>query len=260
MISVDLRISEPFLKIAGPRERAIENGIGSIGDADLLAILLGTGLTGRRVTLLANDLLDQFGGIEGIAQLGPAVLADQPGVGWVKALRISAALELGRRFGQRVLCPRTPMRTPAAIASWSTARLGHLEHEEMWALSLDGRNGLRGARRVAHGGLHNCSVSPRDVLRAAIADGASVLVLVHNHPSGDATPSGEDVTMTRKIAGAAAVMGIPVVDHVIVTPDGRYTSMMDLKFLPLPFPVPVEAILTSGLDPVAMPVAGNESP
>jgi DNA repair protein RadC len=238
MSSVDLVAAELLVAMAGPRERAIEGGIGSIPDADLMAILLGTGVSGRRVTMLAIDLLDRFGGIEGIAQLGPAVLAEQPGVGWVKALRISAALELGRRFGHRALRPRTPMRTSAAVASWSSARLGMLQHEEMWALSLDGRSALRGARRVAQGGLHHCTVSPRDVLRAAIADAASALVLVHNHPSGDPTPSGEDVAMTREVASASAVMGIPLVDHVIVTGDGRHSSMLDLGVLELPFPRP----------------------
>jgi DNA repair protein RadC len=238
MSSVDLCDPESLAAMAGPRERAIEGGIGSLPDADLTAILLGTGVSGRRVMQLAVDLLDRFGGIEGLAQLGPTVLAEQPGVGWVKALRIAAALELGRRFGQRAIRPRTPMRTSAAVAAWSAARLGLFAHEEMWALSLDGRSALRGARRVAQGGLHHCTVSPRDVLRAAIADAATALVLVHNHPSGDPTPSGEDVTMTQTVASAAAVMGIPLVDHVIITGDGRHCSMLDLGVLQLPYPEP----------------------
>ncbi|HSN96959.1 MAG TPA: JAB domain-containing protein, partial [Candidatus Nanopelagicales bacterium] len=93
------------------------------------------------------------------------------------------------------------------------------------------RNGMRGARRVAQGGQHGCSVSARDILRAALADAAAAMVLVHNHPSGDATPSPEDVEMTRSLAMAGFVVGVPLIDHVILAPDGHYASLLDLGLL-----------------------------
>src|SRR5262249_14835030 len=108
--------------------------------------------------------------------------------------------------------------------------LGALDHEQIWALSLDGRNGLRASRRVAEGGLHGCSIDPRDVLRAVVRDAASAFVLVHNHPSGDPTPSGEDLELTRRIARAADTLGTPLVDHVIVA-GGGHASLYDLGFL-----------------------------
>lgn len=220
-----------FAPPSGPRERALEEGIGALGDADLLAIVLGTGLVGRPVTLVSAAVLDRFAGLEGIARLGPHALAEHPGLGLAKALRITAALELGRRAHERAVRPRPPVRTSAAIAGWCAAHLGPLEHEQMWVVSLDGRNGMRSARRVAQGGLHGCSVAARDVLRAALADAAAALILVHNHPSGDSAPSPEDVEMTQAVAAAGLIVGVPLVDHIILAPDGHYASMLDLGVL-----------------------------
>jgi DNA repair protein RadC len=112
--------------------------------------------------------------------------------------------------------------------------IGALAHEEMWVVCLDGRNRVRASRRVAQGGLHGCAVLPRDVLRVAVHEAASAIVLVHNHPSDDPTPSAEDLVMTRRAAEAAAIVGVPLVDHVIVAPSGRYTSMLDLGVLEPP--------------------------
>ncbi|WP_437765065.1 DNA repair protein RadC [Sorangium sp. So ce281] len=215
----------------GPRERALEEGIWSLGDADLLAIVLGTGLVGTPVTLVSAALLSRFAGLEGLARLGPHALAEHPGLGLAKALRIAASLELGRRAFERAVRPRPPVRTSASIAAWCAAQLGPLDHEQMWVISLDGRNGMRGARRVSQGGLHGCSVSARDILRAALSDAASALVLVHNHPSGDSAPSPEDVAMTNAVAAAGEVIGVPLVDHVILAPDGHYSSLLDLGMI-----------------------------
>jgi DNA repair protein RadC len=216
---------------SGPRERALAEGIWSLGDADLLAVVLGTGLVGQPVTLVSAALLSRFSGLEGLARLGPHALAEHPGLGLVKALRISASIELGRRVVKRAMRPRPPVRSSAAIAAWCAAHLGPLDHEQMWVISLDGRNGMRGARRVAEGGLHGCSVAARDILRAALADAASALVLVHNHPSGDPAPSSEDVEMTQAVAAAGVVVGVPLIDHVILVPDGHYSSLLDLGVL-----------------------------
>ncbi len=221
----------PSVSPPGFRERAVEEGIASLGDAELVAVVLGTGLAGQPVGLLAGALLERFGGLDGLSRAGPGALADHRGVGLAKALRLAASLELGRRAGERASRPREPLRTSAEVAAWLAPRLGGIDHEEMWVLSLDGRNRLRGARRVAQGGLHGCAVAARDILRAALADAASAMVLVHNHPSGDPTPSIEDITMTRAVSAAAAVVGTPLVDHVVVSGAGRYASMLDLGIL-----------------------------
>lgn len=218
----------------GPRERAVAEGVDALGDADLLTVLLGTGLAGCPAALVAAGLLERFGGLDGLARVGPGALAEHPGVGPAKALRFVAAFELGRRAACRAADARAPVRTSAEVAARFAPRLAALDHEQMWVLSLDGRNHLRGARRIAQGGLHGCSVAARDILRAALADAASAIVLVHNHPSGDPTPSLEDITMTRAVAEAAAVVGVPLVDHVVVAPAGRYASLLDLGVIEPP--------------------------
>jgi DNA repair protein RadC len=213
----------------GPRERALQEGIASLGDAELLAVLLGTGLAGRPVGLVAAGLLEHAGGLEQLARLGPAAIAEHAGVGNAKALRVAAALELGARVARRGGRDGTGVfASSSAVAARMGPELRTLVHEEMWVLCLDGRNHLRATRRVAQGGLHGCAVMPRDVLRIGLYEAASAIVLVHNHPSDDPLPSIEDMSMTRRIVEASAMVGVPLVDHVIVTPSGKYSSMLDL--------------------------------
>jgi DNA repair protein RadC len=225
-------IHVPQAATGGPRERALDEGVMTLTDTDLLAIVLGTGFTGCPVMQLSQALLDKLGGLQGLSRLGPTAIAEEPGVGVVKALRVAAALEMGRRSFVRSVRPRPELCTSASVAGWFTSRLGWKDHEEMWALSLDGRNGMRGARRVAQGGLHGLGVTARDVLRVALQDAATALILVHNHPSGDPMPSDADVAMTHKVASAGRAVGLPLLDHVIVSSTGRYTSMRELGMLP----------------------------
>ncbi len=221
----------PPRALEGPRERALLDGIAALGDIELLAILLGTGLAGRPASLVAAALLDDTSGVAGLLRLGPQALAEHPGIGLAKALRIGAGLELGRRTLTRGPRPTVPLRHSKAVAEHLRWSLASLPHEEMWVLSLDGRNQLRGTRRVAQGGVHRLTVAPRDILAAVIADSASTFVLAHNHPSGDPTPSADDVAMTRMTAAAAEVMGIPMVDHIVLAADGSYRSMLEIGVL-----------------------------
>lgn len=218
----------------GPRERALDEGVASLGDAELLAVVLGTGTQGRPVGLVAAGLLERAGSLEALARHGPWGLAEHPGVGLAKAVRVAAAFELGQRVATRAARPRQAFTSSAEVSAWFTPRLGPLVHEEMWVVSLDGRHGLRGSHRVAQGGLHGCAVTARDVLRVAMLDGASSFVLVHNHPSGDPTPSVEDIHLTRRVAEAALVVGTPLVDHVIVTAAGKHASLLDHGLLDAP--------------------------
>lgn len=227
-------LHSPFSPPTGPRERALDDGVAALGDAELLAVLLGTGTQGRPVGLVAAGLLERAGTLEGLARCGPRVLAEHPGVGLAKAVRLAAGFELGQRVSARAARPREALRSSAEVAAWFTPRLGALVHEEMWVLSLDGRNGLRGSRRVAQGGLHGCSIAARDVLRVAMLDGASSFVLVHNHPSGDPTPSVEDVHLTQRLLEASMVVGTPLVDHVIVTAAGKHASLLDRGLIDAP--------------------------
>jgi DNA repair protein RadC len=215
---------------SGLRERALLEGVRALGDAELLTVLLGTGLAGRPAALVAAALLDRFGGLAALARVGPPLLAEHPGVGQVKALRIAAALELGARVARPPLAD-VVLSSSAQVAAYMAPRLAALAHEELWVLCLNAQNRLRGLRRVAQGGATGATVMPRDVLRAAIYEAAVSVIVVHNHPSGDPSPSPEDLTLTRRLAEAALLVGVPVVDHVIVSPDGRYCSLLDLGLL-----------------------------
>lgn len=214
-----------------PRERALASGIVTLADGELLAIVLGTGTPKTPVLDLALGLLSDAGGLVALSRCSPSALSERRGIGPAKALRVCAGFELARRAAALSARPRERLSSSQAVAAYARLELGHLDHEEMWLLALDGQNGARAFRKVAQGGLHGCAVSARDVLRLALHEAASGFVLVHNHPSGDPTPSAEDIAMTRVLSEAAEIVGIALVDHVVVTRDA-HASLLDLGILP----------------------------
>lgn len=195
-------------------------GPNELGDVELLSLLVGPARR-RSGRAPAARLLDQAGGLAGIARMGARDIAASARVRADRALRVSAAIELGRRVHAALVEPRgETIGSFREVERWAAPRLVHLEHEEVWLLCLDGRNALASARRVAQGGAHGCALTPRDVLTPALREAASAIVLVHNHPSGDPTPSPEDAHMTRVLAGACEVVGVPLLDHVVVARAG----------------------------------------
>jgi DNA repair protein RadC len=205
----------------------------TFADVELLEVLLRGGpRSATAAREAAVRLLHRFGGLEGLARASPAAMADAVGAASTDhagAWRIAIAIAMGERLSERRCAPRRapPVRTSAAVAELMAPKIGHLEHEEMWVVALDGRSAARGTRRVAQGGLHGLTVSARDILRAALLEAASAFVLVHNHPSGDPLPSPEDVAMTHAVREAADVVGTPLVDHVVVA-RGLHASLLDL--------------------------------
>src|SRR3954453_4158801 len=143
-VLITMKTVEHNWESALPRERGLREGFETLGDAELVAVLLGTGEKGRSVAHVAVDLLEQAGGLAGLARLGPHALAEQRGVGAAKAARVAAALELGKRaLVSGVAGTRLLLTSSEEVARWARCRLGSLDHEQIWALSLDGRNGLR---------------------------------------------------------------------------------------------------------------------
>jgi DNA repair protein RadC len=203
------------------RERALLHGAEALGDVELVALLLGTGAGGQPVLGLAAQLLEAVGGVAGIVRFGAHALSERYGIGPAKAARLVAAAELGRRMAAQAVSEiGETIDSFEAVVDWARPRLAGLDHEEVWVLGLDARNVLRTARRVAQGGAHGCAVLPRDILRPALRDGASAIILLHNHPSGDPTASVDDVAMTRALCRACDSVGIALLDHVIVARGG----------------------------------------
>ena len=219
-----------LLPRSGPRERAREHGLPTLSDEDLLALVLGSGHRGEPVHLLASALLWEHGGLRGLGRVTAGLLSTRTGVGEVKALRIGAALELGRRLVLRDAEERPWLPDSRAVFRYARSRWRNLEHEELWVLALDAQHRLRASVRAAQGGLHGMQLAVRDPLRLALREAASAFVLVHNHPSGDPTPSAEDLRFTERVAEAAELVGTPLVDHLIVAGD-RYRSLLDDGFV-----------------------------
>jgi DNA repair protein RadC len=214
-------------KAASLHGRAVMMGIEALADAELVAVILGTGGGGAPLANLAATLVDELG-TAGLARAGVGELSQRRGIGPAKAVRLAAAIELGRRAVLAAsLDAAVRMPDMDAVVAWARPRLATLDHEELWVLLLDGQNGLRSARRVASGGIHGLHVSVRDVLRVALREAASAHLLVHNHPSGDPTRSSDDEVFTRTVAAGAKLVGCPLVDHVIVARQ-RASSMLDV--------------------------------
>ncbi len=192
--------------------------VDALSDIDTLAMLLG----GRASVALAraSKLLEVAGDTSELARMGFGELAKL--VGEEGARRISCAFALGRRVKRR--SSREALADSRAVHGWAEDRLAWLEHEELWLLALDARNGLLAARCLARGGAHTLSISPKDVLVCGLREAARGFLLVHNHPSGDPTPSGADAHFTREVAEAAAIVGMPLLDHVVVA-GSRFASV-----------------------------------
>lgn len=207
-----------------PRERLWALGPGALTGAELLAILLGTGGRGGSAPQLAARLLDGVGGsLRRLAARPAAEVQRLPGVGPAKAARLVAAFELGLRLAAEARGPGTRIRDPADVARLLGPRLRDLAVEEFHLLALDSQAQVLRDVLVTRGLLNASLVHPREVFRAAIAEGAAGIIVAHNHPSGDPAPSAEDRAVTRQLVEAGRLLDIPVYDHVIVAGD-RWTS------------------------------------
>ena len=210
----------------GPRERLERLGPDALRDAELLALLLRTGVRGCDAVAVAEHLLAHHGGLHGLARCGAPELAAAPGVGPAKSATLCASLELGRRLASGRLRAGTPIRTPEDVHRHFHPSLRHLAQERFLVLLLDGRHRLMRHEVVSQGTLTASLGHPREVFRPALRQAAAALVLVHNHPSGDPTPSAEDREVTTRLARAGEILGIRVLDHVVVAERG-YCSLRE---------------------------------
>lgn len=207
-----------------PRERLWSLGPAALTTVELLAILLGTGTGGRTALDLAADLLEVgAGSLRRVAMRPRAELLQIEGIGPGKGARLLAAFEVGARLvgEDRPVAPR--IREPEDVARLFQPRLRDLQVEEFHLLALDSQSQVLRQVLVTRGLLNSSLVHPREVFRAAIAEAAAGIIVVHNHPSGDPTPSTEDRTITRQLAEAGRLLDLPLYDHVVIAGD-RFVS------------------------------------
>ncbi len=204
-----------------PRERMLTHGAQSLSDAELLAILLGSGIPGKNAVALARELLQQ--GFTSLARCNAEQLAKRGGIGTAKATRILSAFEIARRIASHKPEKR-PLFDADVFGRGFIARSRALSQERLGALLLDSRHHILREREIFIGSVRRALVSTREVIRFALDANAAGVVLYHNHPSGDPAPSNEDFSYTRKMFSSLKLIDIELVDHVIAGAHG-YTSM-----------------------------------
>jgi DNA repair protein RadC len=210
-----------------PREKLARAGPDALGDNELVAVVIGSGTRGRSALDVANGLLDASGGLRGLSRMGRDELSGTHGIGGARAARIQAAIELGRRSLTPDPRERPHFATPRDVAEYLLPQFGSYPVERFGVLLLDTRHRLVRARVLSVGSLDASVVHPREVFREAILAGAAAVVLFHNHPSGDPTPSRDDLALTRRLLTAGDLVGIDVIDHLVLA-DSRYASMKEM--------------------------------
>lgn len=207
-----------------PRERLLREGGTALTDAELVAVLLRTGCSGASALDLARELLSVAGGIAGMATLDSTAL-QRRGLGSAKAATLLAALELARRVARAELPDRLPLGNPDAVARYLLLRYAERDQEVMGALFLDLRNRLLGEAELYRGTMARASVEPRAFLKQALLRSAAGILLFHTHPSGDPSPSAEDLAFTRRLSDAADLLGLRLLDHVVLGGGHRWVSL-----------------------------------
>jgi DNA repair protein RadC len=198
-----------------PREKLLNRGPGSLTDAELVAILLRTGTKGLNAIALAEKILQQFGSFAGVARASVQELAKIHGVGLTKAIQLAASFALGARLAQERIAAQT-VDSPAVIEDLLGPELRLLDRESLRVVLLDAKQRLLTIQEISRGSLNESLAHPREIFKPAIAHSAYSFILVHNHPSGDPSPSEADLRLTRRLSEAARILQVTLLDHVII--------------------------------------------
>ena len=212
---------------ARPREKLLSRGAAALSDAELLALLLRSGIQGKNVLQLAQELVDRFGGVAGLLHTPAEALKTVKGLGPANRAELVAVLELARRALAQQLTQKPLFNTPQAVRDYLQLQLGGLHHEVFAVLFLDSQHRLIALEEMFRGTLTQTSVYPREVVKQALTLNASSVVLAHNHPSGTAQPSRADEALTHTLKAALALVDVRVLDHFVVTAS-QAVSMAEL--------------------------------
>ena len=215
-----------------PRERMKLVGAASLSVGDLLAILLNTGLPGESVLEVSQRILRDHGGLAGLMRMDVIELASIRGIGEAKAAKLKAAFELATRVVALAPDQRPRITTPDDVISLVGIEMANLEREQVRIVLLDTKHQVLAIRTVYQGSINGAPVRPAEIFREALRYNATALIMVHNHPSGDPTPSGADIAVTRDVHQAGELLGVDVLDHLVIG-QGRHAS---LRRLGLGFP------------------------
>jgi DNA repair protein RadC len=213
-----------------PREKLWRHGAVALGDNELLALVIAHGGRYGSALTVANRLLAVSGGLHGLVRCSCDDLSRVPGIGHARAAQIAAALELGRRTLTQAPVERPHLKSPQAAAAYLLPRFGGRAVEQFGVVLLDTKHRVIRTSVLALGTQNMTCVEPRDVFREAALGGAAAIVVFHNHPSGDPTPSADDLELTRRLVAAGVLMGIDVVDHLVLG-DVQYCSLKEARQL-----------------------------
>jgi len=214
-----------------PREKLLTHGAQALGDNELVALVLGSGCRGLDGLAVANRLLEVRGGLHGLSRSSPGELRRLEGIGPAKAVQIVAAIELGRRSLTRPFLDRPQLLSTAdTVAFLAPTFSGRRTVEQIGAVLLDTKYRVLKTTIVATGTLNSSVVEPRDVFRDAVQESAAAVVVFHNHPSGDPTPSPDDRELTARLRASGILLGVDLIDHVILG-DARYYSFKERGLL-----------------------------
>jgi DNA repair protein RadC len=207
-----------------PQEKLKLRGAASLSNGELLAILLRTGLPGETVVDVAQRLLATHGGLLGLSRVEYTDLCKERGVGEVKAAKLKAAVELARRLQVERPDERARVSSPEDIAALVSSEMAALDQEELRVVLLNTKNEVLRIVTVYRGSVNAAQIRVAEIFKEAIRQNAPSLVIIHNHPSGDPTPSGDDIAVTRELVQAGRLLDIEVLDHLVIG-DGRHTSL-----------------------------------
>ena len=213
-----------------PREKLLEQGSASLSDAELLAIFLRTGVTGKSAVDLARHLLTQFGSLRVLLEADLAQFSKELGLGPAKFAQLQAVLEMGRRHLAERMRRKPALENPQAVRDYLKSMLRHEPHEVFGCLFLDSKHQVLTFEALFRGSIDNTSVHPREVVKRSLANNAAAVILCHNHPSGNSDPSQADQLLTRRLQKALDLIDVRVLDHFIVG-EGEPLSMAECGWM-----------------------------
>lgn len=215
-----------------PREKLLNFGEQHLTDAELLAIFLRVGVKGKSAVDLAEDLLNQFGDLNSLLNASQAEFCTAKGMGEAKYVQLKAVLEMSRRHFESGLQKGSAFNQPETVARYLSAELAHQQRERFVVLLLDQQHQLMKLENLFEGTLNQAEVHAREVVKSALDHNAAAVILAHNHPSGDPSPSQSDIDLTRQLSQALALIEVRVLDHIIIGDHGRWHSMTQQNQMP----------------------------